>query len=172
MACFPKLRMAAGIVCCLVLLFLACPLQAQPSGTTHSTTHSLAHLKPWNQQSPVEKIQLICVLSYLLAFFTAEIMFIVAGFRTSVGWGLFMIFFGGGRSLFAALVVIVSIIAWTKVTHQDKPHLILGLILLACAGTGVIIFIIRHWEEARRPLAVTFLSVILALITLTLNSAK
>jgi len=175
MACFPKLKMAIGMVCCLVFLISAFPLQAQTSSTTNSPAHFFTHGKTWAQESPVEKVQLICALLLLPVFFVAEIMFVVAGFKTSVGWGLFMLFIGGLRSIFAALVMVGWMIQWALLTHQNKPFQIPELIIsvfVISAGTGAIVFIISHWEQARKPLAMMGLGVSLILTILGLNFVK
>ncbi len=101
-------------------------------------------------------------------------MFIVAGFKTSVGWGLFMLFIGGLRSIFAALAMIGWMVQWMLLTHQGKPFQLPTLILggfVVFAGTGAMVFIVRHWDQARRPLAVMALGVILALAAVALQFA-
>ena len=131
--------------------------------------------KSWGQLSTVEKAQMICALSALPVFFVAEIMFIVAGFKTSVGWGLFMLFIGGMRSIFAALAMIGWMIQWVWLTHQGKPFQIPGLILggfVVVAGTCAMVFITRHWEQARRPLVVMGLGVVLILAVVALQFIK
>lgn len=173
LACLLKLKMTAGLVCLVALGFWAVPLQAETSGTT--TTPVTMAGKTWAQKSTVEKVQLICALSALPVFFVAEVWFIVAGFKTSVGWGLFMLFIGGLRSIFAALAMIGWIIQWVWLTHQSKPFQIPGLILggfVVIAGTGAIIFIVRHWQQARKPLAVMSIGVLLILAVLGLQFIK
>jgi len=170
-----KLGMSIGIVGFLTMFLMVVPLQAEsPGAATTPATTAMAG-KTWAQKSTVEKIQLICALSALPVFFVAEIMFIVAGFKTSVGWGLFMLFIGGLRSIFAALAMISWMIQWVWLTHQSKPFQIPSLILggfVVIAGTGAIVFIIRHWEQARRPLAAMAIGMVLILAVLALQFAK
>jgi hypothetical protein len=118
---------------------------------------------------------MVCALSAGVSFFVAEVWFIVAGFKTSVGWGLFMLFIGGLRSIFAALAMIGWMIQWVWLTHQSRPFQVPGLILggfVIIAGTGAIVFITRHWEQARRPLAVMGLGIVLILAAVGLQFAK
>jgi hypothetical protein len=49
--------------------------------------------------------------------------------------------------------------------------LVLGLFVLF-AGTGAIIFITRHWDQARRPLAMMVLGMVLILAAVGLQFAK
>jgi hypothetical protein len=170
-----KLGISFGMVGFLTMWLMVVPLQAESPGaaTTPATTAMTG--KTWAQKSTVEKIQLICALSALPVFFVAEIMFIVAGFKTSTGWGLFMLFIGGLRSIFAALAMISWMIQWVWLTHQSKPFQVPGLILggfIVIAGTGAIVFIIRHWTQARRPLAVMAIGMVLILAVLALQFAK
>lgn len=171
--CLPKFKMAAGLICILTLWFLVVPLRAETSRAV--TTPATVTGKTWVQKSFVEKAQVICILSALPVFFVAEIWFIVAGFKTSVGWGLFMLFIGGLRSIFAALAMVGWMIQWMWLTHQNEPFQIPGLILggfVVIAGTGAIVFITRHWGQARRPLAVMGLGVALVFVVLALELAK
>jgi hypothetical protein len=173
LTCLPKFKMAVGLVCLLALWFSVVPLQAETSGV--ATTPATKTGKAWAQKSTVEKVQLICALSALPVFFVAEIWFIVAGFKTSVGWGLFMLFIGGFRSIFAALAMIGWMIQWVWLTHQGKPFQIPGLILggfVVIAGASAMVFITRHWEQARRPLAVMGFGVALILAVVALQFAK
>ena len=131
--------------------------------------------KSWGQLSSVEKAQMICALSALPVFFVAEIWFIAAGFKTSVGWGLFMLFIGGMRSIFAALAMIGWMLQWVWLTHEGNPFQIPGLILagfVVVAGTCAMVFVTRHWEQARRPLAVMAFGVVLILAVVVLQFAK
>jgi hypothetical protein len=48
-------------------------------------------------------------------WFFAKIWFIVAGFEISVGWGLFMLFIGGMRSLFVVIGCVVWLILMVRV---------------------------------------------------------
>jgi hypothetical protein len=101
--------------------------------------------------------QAIWVLVAMLTLFVAEIWFIVAGFKTSVGWGLFMLFIGGLRSLFAALAMLGWLVQWIWITHSGgifkAPALVLA-VFVVFAGTGAVLFICRHWDRARKPLLV------------------
>ena|SRR5882724_3189022 len=175
MICFPKLKIATGIICFLAWLFLAFPLQAQTTSATNSTIHSLSQGKTWQQMSTVERIQFACIVSAVISFFVAEVWFIVAGFQTSVGWGLFMLFIGGMRSIGAVLAIIGWMIMWTKITRQSEPfHLpiMIGAVYVIFSGCGVIIFIARHWDQARKPLAVMSIGVLLILAVLGLEMTK
>jgi hypothetical protein len=163
------------MVCLIGILFTwmaTVSLQAQPAGTSTSNN---VKAKKWSQLSSVEKVQIVCGMFAALAFFVSEIWFIVAGFKTSVGWGLFMLFIGGFRSIFAALAMIGWIIQWVWLTHESKPFQIPSLILggfVVIFGTCALIFITRHWEQARRPLAVMGLGIVLILTVVALQFAK
>jgi hypothetical protein len=170
-----KLGMLFGMVGFLAMWLMVVPLQAESlvDATTPATTAMTG--KTWAQKSTVEKIQLICALSALPVLFVSEIMFIVSGFKVSTGWGLFMLFIGGLRSIFAAVAMISWMIQWVWLTHQSKPFQVPGLILggfVVMAGTGAIVFIIRHWDQARRPLAVMAIGMVLILAVLALQFAK
>jgi hypothetical protein len=155
---------------CLLLLLLAAPTPCRAE-----SRNPITNGKTWTQMSPVEKVQMVCVLSVLPVAFIAEIMFIVAGFKSSVGWGLFMLFIGGMRSVFVALGMIVWMVQWMLLTHDHEsvklPSLIFGSFVLF-AGGGAIIFMFRHWEHARKPLAMMGLGAVLILTVLALQFAK
>lgn len=167
-----KLKATFCLICFLFMWLTAVSLHAQPASDSKSNN---VPGKRWAQLSSVEKAQMICALSALPVFFVAEIMFIVAGFKTSVGWGLFMLFIGGMRSIFAALAMIGWMIQWVWLTHDGKPFQIPGLILagfVVVAGTCAMVFVTRHWEQARRPLAVMSFGVALILAVVALQFAK
>ena len=171
----PIYKVIAGMLCLLVMLLLVAPSEGKAGGISTQPASSGAPGKTWAQKSTVEKAQLICALSVLPVSFVAEIMFIVAGFKTSVGWGLFMLLIGGLRSIFAALAMIGWMIQWMLLTRQSEPFKVPSLILggfVVVAGTGAIVFIIRHWERARRPLAVMGLGAVLILAVVALQFAK
>ena len=167
-------KIIARTLCLLVWLLLVVPVQSHAAITPTAATISITHGKTWSQLSTVEKVQTVCILLVLPVAFVAEIMFIVAGFKTSVGWGLFMLFIGGLRSIFAALAMIGWMVQWMLLTHQGKPFQLPTLILggfVVFAGTGAMVFIVRHWDQARQPLAVMALGVILALAAVALQFA-
>jgi len=151
---------------------MAVTLHAQP---VNSPTQGKVPGKTWGQMSSVEKGQFICVVSAGVAFCVAEVWFIVAGFKTSVLWGLFMLFIGGMRSIGAILIMIGWMVQWSKITQQSETfHLpiIICWAYVIFAGAGAIIFFIRHWDHARKPLAVMGLGVLFILALLGLGLAK
>lgn len=156
----------------LFLCLTAVSLHAETVGSL--TQNHLSH-KTWAQMSSVERIQFVCAMSGVLSLFVAEIWFIVAGFKASVGWGLFMLFIGGMRSIGAAVLMIAWMIQWVMLAHQREP-LQLPLMILGgfviFAGSGAIIFIVRHWQLARKPLAVLGLGGLLLLAAVGLDLAK
>jgi hypothetical protein len=165
-------KIIPGIFYLLAILLLGAPCQ---SHAAIQSGNLVTQGKNWAQMTLVEKTQMVCALSVLPVAFVAEIMFIVAGFKTSVGWGLFMLFIGGMRSIFAALAMLGWMIQWMLLTHQREPLKVPGLILggfIAFAGTGALIFIFRHWEHARKPLAAMGLGAVLILTVLALQFAK
>lgn len=167
-----RLGISFGMVGFLVMWLMVVTLHAQP---VNSPTQSKVPSKNWTQMSSMEKAQSVCVISGAITFFVAEVWFIVAGFKTSVLWGLFMLFIGGMRSIAAVLIMIGWMIMWTKITRQSEPfHLpiMIGVAYVIFSGCGVIIFIIRHWDQARKPLAVTGLGILLILATVALNFIK
>jgi len=156
----------------LAMLLMVVTLHAQP---VSSPAQSKVPGKTWGQMSSVEKGQFVCAMSAGVAFFVAEVWFIVAGFKTSVLWGLFMLFIGGMRSIGAVLIMIGWMVQWSKITQQTEPfHLpiIICAVYVIFAGTGAIIFFIRHWNQARKPLAVMGLGVLFILALLGLGLAK
>ncbi len=165
-------KIILGIIC---LTFLAAPIQSWAASSTKSSISTVTSGKSWAQMTTVEKVQMISALSAGLLLFVAEVWFIVAGFKASVGWGLFMLFIGGMRSIGAAIAMIGWLIQWLLLTHQGKPLELPALILggfVVFAGGGAIIFFIRHWKQARRPLAVMGLALVLLLVVVALQFAK
>jgi hypothetical protein len=110
-------KIISVMVCILFLLNLALPTQIEASGFSAQTANPVAHSQTRAQMTTAEKGQMICALSGALVLFVVEIWFIVAGFKASVGWGLFMLFVGGMRSIFAALAMIGWIVRWIWLTH-------------------------------------------------------
>jgi hypothetical protein len=170
-----KRNTVAGLICMLALWLAVCPVHGAISGIAKSPAKNLTVDKSWAQMSAAEKGQLICAISGALVLFVSEIWFIVAGFKTSVGWGLFMLFIGGMRSIAAAFVLIGWIVRWILLTRQSEP-LQLPLALVAAfvvfAGGGAIIFIIRHWKQARHPLAMMGLGILLLAVVVGLEYVK
>jgi len=165
-------KFSTAVLCSLAWLLLAAPIQSH--GAIQSV-NPVTQGKSWAQMTLVEKTQMICALSVLPVAFVSEIMFIVAGFKTSTGWGLFMLFIGGMRSIFAALAMIGWMIQWMLLTHQGKPLDLPTMVLggfVVFAGSGALIFIFRHWERARKPLAVMGLGAVLILTVLALQLTK
>ena len=131
--------------------------------------------KTWQQATPVEKVQFICGITAVVVFFIAEVWFIVAGFKASVGWGLFMLFIGGFRSIFAVLALLGWLAWWAFMLQQKQaiqlPMIIGGVILLFMGG-GAILFITRHWNEAKRPFKMMMLGIVLTAAVVALQFAK
>jgi hypothetical protein len=178
MKTFPgKIKKVTGLLVLLTLVLLVVPNEVGAATTNEqSSPNIVTHVKNWSQTTPMEKAQHVCVLAALLLVApVAEIWFIVAGFQVSVGWGLFMLFIGGMRAIFAALAMLGWMVRWVWLTHLKEPVQIPGLILglfVVIAGTSAIIFITRHWEQARKPLAVMSLGVILVLVALAMEFVK
>jgi hypothetical protein len=178
-AYFSKTKVAAIAIVIFALWLAALPVQGQTSGASTSPMPSIAHGKAWQQMSAVEKVQTVCAFCGEISFLVAEIWLIVAGFKTSVGWGLFMLFIGGFRSILAAIVGI-GLIGWIfyfqKTSQTNALPFDAVLIIIAgcfiCAGGGTIIFIVRHWERARKPLAVMGLNLLLLCVVLGLAMIK
>jgi hypothetical protein len=172
MTCLSRLGISYGMVGFLTIWLMVVTLHAQP---VSSPTQSKVPSKTWAQMSSVEKGRMVCAISAGVAFCVAEIWFIVAGFKSSVLWGLFMLFIGGMRSIGAAVLMITWMIQWTMLTHQSEsfhwPMMILGGFVIF-AGSGAIIFIVRHWDQARKPLAVMGLGVVLILAVVALQFDK
>jgi len=66
-------------------------------------------------------------------------------------------------------------IQWVWISHESKPFQIPSLILggfVVIAGTGAIVFIVRHWQQARQPLAVMSIGMMLILAVLGLEITK
>ncbi len=172
-----KFRVRASLVALLALMFLAVPDLIGANTTSASLPN---HAKSWTQMTGVEKSQMVLLLSFGVTMCVAEIWFIVAGFKSSVGWGLFMLFIGGFRSVFAALAMIAWMVQWLWLTHDwsnsgshpfKTGSLILGA-FVAFAGIGALVFFTRHWEQARKPLGVMALGVILVLAAIGLEFVK
>jgi hypothetical protein len=172
MTCLSKLGISFGMAGFLAMWLMVVTLHAQP---VNSSTQNKVPGKTWGQMSTVERIQFVCIASAVITLFVAEVWFIVAGFKTSVLWGLFMLFIGGMRSIGAVLAMIGWMIMWTKITRQSEPfHLpiMIGAAYAIFSGCGVIIFLVRHWDQARKPLAVMSIGVLLILAVLGLEMTK
>jgi hypothetical protein len=169
----------------LLVLALAVWLLAVPARVTAATAstgqkHSLTNGKTWTQLSAVEKAQAVCIVVAVVALPVAEIWFIVAGFQTSVPWGLFMLFIGGIRSLFMVLGFVSWVVQWLVWTRSlDMLRLqpmswVMGIavLYLAFGAGGITVFIFRHWKQARPPLTVLALAVVLVLAAVVLEFAK
>jgi hypothetical protein len=170
-----KFKMFTCAICFLALLLSTSPSQSEAAIISTQPANALTHGKTWQQMSVVEKVQTLCAISAVIAFLVAEVWFIVAGFKTSVGWGLFMLFIGGMRSIGAVVVLIGWMIRWTIITRQSEPfHLpiTIAVAYVVFAGCGAVIFIVRHWEQARKPLAVMGLGILLILALLGLGLVK
>jgi len=162
----------AAIFCLFVSLFVA-PLQA--GAITVDQSKPASRSVSWEQMTGVEKVQFSCALTAVVMFFVAEIWFIVAGFQASVGWGLFMLFIGGTRSIFAALVMILWLVHWQAITGDMPPFAAAKMVLVGYvvfAGTGAIIFFTRHWEHARRPFSVMAFGIVLILAVVGLQMVR
>ncbi len=170
-----KLKAVAIAFWLMAVGLAVCPAQAATSGAKSSPANVLTTVKSWSQMSPVEKSQFVCALAAVLVLFIAEIGFIVAGFKTSVGWGLFMLFIGGMRSIFAAVVLIGWIVRWMVLARQHElwqlPMLLTAAFVIF-AGSGAIFFVVRHWRHARRPLALMGLGLCLLAVVAGLEYAK
>ena len=166
-----KLGISSGMVGFLTLCLMVVTLHAQPAT---SPAPGKVPGKTWAQMTLVEKGQFVCAMGACVAFFVAEVWCIVAGFKASAGWGLFMLFIGGTRSLCAAVYMIAWMIRWTMFTHQGEPFQLPMMIMTAFvvfAGSGAIVFFVRHWDKARKPLAVMGLGVLLILALVGLGLA-
>ena len=173
--CLSKTKAASIVTGFFALWLVTLPLQGEASGAPNSAAYSFTQGKTWQQMSVVEKVQTLCAISAVIVFLVAEVWFIVAGFKTSVGWGLFMLFIGGMRSIGAALVMIAWMIRWATVTQQSGPlrlPMIIAAAYVVFAGCGAILFIVRHWEQARKPLAVLGLGILLISAFLGLGLVK
>ena len=137
--------------------------------------HTFLHQgKTWQQMSTVEKAQGISAILAVLIFFVAEIWFIVAGFQVSIGWGLFMLFIGGMRAVGAAIILIGWMVQWILLTRQTEPFhwpLMVVTLYVVFAGTGALVFFTRHWEQARKPLAVMAFGILLIIAVVGLSFA-
>lgn len=162
MNCFSRIIKMGTVFCFLTLMLAGHSLQAGTSGSGGSPANTLTHGKTWGEMSPVGKAQMICAIGAGVAFCVSEIWFIVAGFQASVGWGLFMLFIGGMRSLFAVIGFVAWLVRWLVFTHsldmlQHSPlnvELVIALIYVSFGGIGVLVFIFKHWDRVRKPLAV------------------
>jgi cytochrome bd-type quinol oxidase subunit 2 len=70
--------------------------------------------------------------------------------------------------------MIAWMIRWTMFTHQGEPFQLPMMIMTAFvvfAGSGAIVFFVRHWDKARKPLAVMGLGVLLILALVGLGLA-
>jgi hypothetical protein len=167
-----KFGISSGMAGFLAVLLMAVSLHAQP---VSSPLQGKAPSKTWGQMSSMEKAQSVCVISGAITFFVAEVWFIVAGFKTSVLWGLFMLFIGGMRSIAAVLIMIGWMVQWAKITRQSETfHLpiIICAAYVIFAGSGAIVFFVRHWNQARKPLAVMGLGILLFCVFAALEYAK
>ena len=121
-----------------------------------------------------EKAQFVCAMSGGLALLVSEVWFIVAGFQVSVGWGLYMLFFGGLRSLLSILAVIGWMYHLGKLTHMEEfwrtPEIIASAYALFTAVFGIV-FITRHWKEAKPPLKVALLGILAFGVVIALEFA-
>jgi len=131
--------------------------------------------KSWQQMTMDEKIQFDCAVTAAVVFFIAEIWFIVAGFKVSVGWGLFMLFIGGLRSVFAVIALLVWLVLWGAMLHEKQavelPMIIGGIILLFMGG-GAILFMVRHWDQARGPFKTMMFGIVLIAVVVGLQARK
>jgi hypothetical protein len=134
-----------------------------------------AQPKTWQQATTVEKIQFVCGVSAVVFFFVAEVWFIVAGFKASVGWGLFMLFIGGFRSIFAILALLSWLVWWATMLQAKQAiqlPMIIGGIFLLFMGGGAILFVTRHWDVARGPFKTMMLGIVLIAVVVGLQLSK
>jgi len=162
----------AAVASLLAALLLVTP---DAGAITVDQSGAASPAKTWQQATTVEKVQSVCGISAVVVFFIAEVWFSVAGFKASVGWGLFMLFIGGFRSIFAILALLSWLAWWAVMLHAKQaiglPMIVGGLVLLVMGG-GAILFMVRHWEHARRPLEVMAFGIVLVLVIAGLQLAK
>ena len=143
--------------------------------TAEPSNQSASGPKTWDQASTVEKVQFVCAVTAGFSFVVAEIWFIVAGFQASVGWGLFMLFIGGMRSIAAALVMVGWLFHLRSIDEHMPGVPLIQMILFAYvvfAGTGAIIFITRHWDHARGPVKTMVCGILLIAAVIGLQHWK